>query len=391
MFQRSPEWFAARCGKVTASRLADVMARTKSGYAASRQNYMAELICQRLTGKLEEGFSNAAMMRGTELEPVAREMYALNEFDAEITEVGLIDHPTIPGFAASPDGLVNGDGLIEIKCPNTWTHLETLKTGEPKRQYLLQMHAQMMCTGRKWCDFVSFDDRLPPDLAYFKKRIHFDEVLANEIESEVKKFLEELEKEISSIKTTTMPHEKGRHETRCAMTDYGGSKTPKNERDYWQTPIEIFNALDREFGFWLDAAASESNALCAHYLTELDDSLNSEWASYGSIWCNPPYSDIGPWVEKAAEQSRAQSQAVVMLLPADISTGWFISAMQSADELRLITGGRVQFVPASVTGMRKSNPKGSLLFIWRPYITPRHIITTVSLDELKRIGNLEAA
>lgn len=94
------------------------------------------------------------------------------------------------------------------------------------------------------------------------------------------------------------------------MTDFGGSKTPKNERDYWQTPIEIFNALDREFGFWLDAAASESNALCAHYLTELDDSLNSEWTSYGAIWCNPPYSDIGPWVEKAAEQSRAQSQAV---------------------------------------------------------------------------------
>ncbi|HBR0852344.1 TPA: adenine methyltransferase, partial [Klebsiella pneumoniae] len=112
---------------------------------------------------------------------------------------------------------------------------------------------------------------------------------------------------------------------------------------------------------------------------------------YGAIWCNPPYSDIGPWVEKAAEQSRAQSQAVVMLLPADISTGWFISAMQSADELRLITGGRVQFVPASVTGKRQSNPKGSLLFIWRPYITPRHIITTVSLAELKRIGNLEAA
>ncbi|EKR9885709.1 YqaJ viral recombinase family protein [Salmonella enterica] len=183
MEQRSPEWFAARCGKVT----------------ASRQNYMAELICQRLTGKLEEGFTNAAMMRGTELEPVAREMYALNEFDAVISEVGLIDHPTIAGFAASPDGLVNDDGLIEIKCPNTWTHLQTLKTGTPKRQYLLQMHAQMMCTGRKWCDFVSFDDRLPPELAYFKTRINFDEVLAAEIEQEVVKFLAELETEIQNI------------------------------------------------------------------------------------------------------------------------------------------------------------------------------------------------
>lgn len=199
MPQRSPEWFAARCGKVTSSRLYDVMARTKSGYAASRQNYMAELICQRLTGKPEEGFTNAAMMRGTELEPVAREMYALNEFDAVISEVGLIDHPTIAGFAASPDGLVNDDGLIEIKCPNTWTHLQTLKTGVPKRQYLLQMHAQMMCTGRKWCDFVSFDDRLPPELAYFKTRINFDEVLAEEIEQEVVKFLTELETEIQNI------------------------------------------------------------------------------------------------------------------------------------------------------------------------------------------------
>ncbi|ELW8641475.1 YqaJ viral recombinase family protein [Salmonella enterica] len=199
MLQRSPEWFSARCGKVTASRLYDVMTRTKSGYAASRQNYMAELICQRLTGKPEEGFTNAAMMRGTELEPVAREMYALNEFDAVISEVGLIDHPTIAGFAASPDGLVNDDGLIEIKCPNTWTHLQTLKTGVPKRQYLLQMHAQMMCTGRKWCDFVSFDDRLPPELAYFKTRINFDEVLAEEIEQEVVKFLTELETEIQNI------------------------------------------------------------------------------------------------------------------------------------------------------------------------------------------------
>ncbi|EAQ9999366.1 exonuclease, partial [Salmonella enterica] len=104
MEQRTDAWYQARLGKVTASRLADVMAKTKSGYAASRQNYMAELICQRLTGKPEEGFTNAAMMRGTELEPVAREMYALNEFDAVISEVGLIDHPTIAGFAASPDG-----------------------------------------------------------------------------------------------------------------------------------------------------------------------------------------------------------------------------------------------------------------------------------------------
>lgn len=199
MEQRTDEWFAARCGKVTASRLADVMAKTKSGYAASRQNYMAELICQRLTGKSQEGFSNAAMQRGTELEPVAREMYVLNQFDAHVTETGFIDHSTLKGFGASPDGLVNADGLLEIKCPNTWTHLETLKTGQPARKYLLQMHAQMMCTGRNWCDFVSYDDRLPPELAYFETRVELDSQLVNEITAEVTKFIAELEKEVEAI------------------------------------------------------------------------------------------------------------------------------------------------------------------------------------------------
>ena len=200
MEQKTDEWFAARCGNVTASRLYDVMAKTKSGYAAGRQNYMAELICQRLTGNVESGFSNAAMQRGTDLEPVAREMYLLNQFDAEVTEVGFILHPEIEGFGASPDGLVGDDGLIEIKCPNTWTHLETIKTGKPKRQYILQMHAQMMCTGRKWCDFVTYDDRLPPDLAYFQLRISRDDKLVSEIESELKLFLSELNSELETIK-----------------------------------------------------------------------------------------------------------------------------------------------------------------------------------------------
>ncbi|QZN97321.1 lambda exonuclease family protein [Symbiopectobacterium purcellii] len=200
MQQRSDEWFSARCGNVTASRLSDVMAKTKSGYATSRQNYMAELICQRLTGKVEASYSNAAMQRGTELEPVAREMYLLNQFDAEVTEVGFIPHPDIAGFGASPDGLVGCDGLIEIKCPNTWTHLETIKTGKPKQQYLLQMHAQMMCTGRKWCDLVSYDDRLPPDLAYYQLRIHQEDKLVAEIGEALRQFLAELERELEVIR-----------------------------------------------------------------------------------------------------------------------------------------------------------------------------------------------
>ncbi|AWK15319.1 MULTISPECIES: lambda exonuclease family protein [Candidatus Fukatsuia] len=201
MEQRTEAWFAARSGKVTASKLAEVMAKVKTGDAATRKKYRAELICQRLTGKREDTFVTLDMKHGTALEPVAREAYILREFAVEVTEVGLVDHPTIEGFAASPDGLVNDDGLIEIKCPKTWTHLKTLRTGELKREYFLQMHAQMLCTGRKWCDFVSFDNRLPPELAYFKKRIHFDEALGKEIETEVRQFLQELEREIAEIKT----------------------------------------------------------------------------------------------------------------------------------------------------------------------------------------------
>lgn len=199
MDQRTDEWFAARCGRITASRLSDVMAKTKSDYSASRKNYMMELICQRLTGKCDQGFTNAAMQRGTELEPVAREMYVLNQFDAEVKEVGFIPHPTIEWFGASPDGLVNDDGLLEIKCPNTATHIDTLRTGKPKREYLLQMHAQMMCTGRNWCDFVSYDDRLPENLAYFEIRIFQDKDLVEDIIQEITVFLAELEKELEAI------------------------------------------------------------------------------------------------------------------------------------------------------------------------------------------------
>lgn len=199
MEQRTDEWFNARLGKVTASRISDVMAKTKSGYSTIRQNYMAQLICERLTEKPTESYSNAAMQRGTELEPTAREMYILNQFDVTVKEVGFIPHPIIENAGASPDGLVNDDGLIEIKCPNTWTHLEFMQSLKPKREYILQMQWQMMCTGRKWCDFVSYDDRLPDNLSFRCVRIHYDEALAQEIEAEVIKFLQELDEKIKQI------------------------------------------------------------------------------------------------------------------------------------------------------------------------------------------------
>lgn len=198
MEQRTDEWFQARLGKVTASRISDVMAKTKSGYSTSRQNYMAQLICERLTEKPTESYSNAAMQRGTELEPEARRCYELENL-CKVSEVGFIPHPTIENAGASPDGLVNDDGLIEIKCPNTWTHLEFMQSLKPKREYILQMQWQMMCTGRKWCDFVSYDDRLPENLSFKCVRIYHDDALTQEIEAEVIQFLQELDERIKKI------------------------------------------------------------------------------------------------------------------------------------------------------------------------------------------------
>lgn len=198
MKQRTNEWFQSRIGKVTASRISDVMAKTKNGYSVSRQNYMTQLLCERLTNAKEDTYTNTAMQRGIDLESAARQHYELENL-CSVVETGFIEHPVICNAGASPDGLVNDDGLIEIKCPNTLTHLSFLKSSKPKREYVLQMQWQMMCTGRKWCDFVSYDDRLPGYLSFKCVRIHYDENLAEEIKAEVIKFLKELDDEIKLI------------------------------------------------------------------------------------------------------------------------------------------------------------------------------------------------
>ena len=191
MEQRSNEWFEARLGRVTASRTADVMAKTKSGYSASRANYMAQLITERLTGQPTEGFSSAAMQWGTDTEPQARAAYEMMT-GRDVIEVAFIQHPEINGFGASPDGFVGSDGLIEIKCPNTATHIETLLAEKVPSKYIIQMQVQMLCTGRAWCDFVSFDPRLPGNMAFWMSRVDADAKMQAEIEAEVQKFLAEL-------------------------------------------------------------------------------------------------------------------------------------------------------------------------------------------------------
>ncbi|WP_340608040.1 phage N-6-adenine-methyltransferase [Xenorhabdus bharatensis] len=172
------------------------------------------------------------------------------------------------------------------------------------------------------------------------------------------------------------------------MADFGGSNTPPEFKDLWQTPLPLFKALNLEFKFTLDVAASAQNALCTHYLTERENALDSDWVSHGAIWCNPPYSHIRPWIEKAAIESQKQLQPVVMLVPSDTSVGWFKLALETVDEVRLITGGRVQFIPVEQR-KRNSNTKGSMFLIWRPFITPRKLITTVDKEHLFNIGNNE--
>ena len=196
--QGTPEWFAARLGNVTASRVADVIAKTKSGYSASRDNYMAQLICERMTNTVAESYTNAAMQWGTETEPLARAAYE-SVADVLVDEVGYIAHPTIERAGASPDGLIGVFGLLEIKCPNTATHIDTLISEQVPTKYITQVQWQMSCTGRTWADFVSFDPRLPSGLQMFVKRVEFDAEYVAMLKEEVIKFLTELDAKISKL------------------------------------------------------------------------------------------------------------------------------------------------------------------------------------------------
>jgi putative phage-type endonuclease len=197
--QGSDAWKALRLGKATASRIADIIAKTKSGYSTSRTNYMAELIAERLTGNVAESYTNTAMQWGTEKEPEALTAY---EFltNAEIERVAFVDHPTIAMSGASPDGLAGRDGLVEVKCPNTATHLETLLGGIVPAKYLTQMQWQMACTGRVWCDFCSFDPRMPEEMRLFVQRVPRDGAMIARLETEVSAFLAELDEKVAALR-----------------------------------------------------------------------------------------------------------------------------------------------------------------------------------------------
>jgi putative phage-type endonuclease len=198
--QGTVEWHLQRLGKVTASRIADVLSKGKSGESASRKNYRTELVVQRLTGVPGESFTNAAMEWGTATEPLARIAYEA-KMGIFVDEVAFIDHPSISNFGCSPDGCIaDGNGLLEIKCPNSSTHIEYLTDDKPPTKYVPQMQCQMAVTGRQWCDFVSFDPRLPEDLQLFVVRLEREEEYIKAMEVEVEKFLSEVEEMFTKLK-----------------------------------------------------------------------------------------------------------------------------------------------------------------------------------------------
>ena len=205
--QRTEEWFQQRLGKVTASRISDVIAKTKTGVSTSRQNYLVQLVSERITGKKGDSFVNQAMLDGIEREGAARAIYMLNR-DVSVTEVGFFDHPVIKNSGASPDGAVNAKedgkyaGLIEIKCPIETTHTNTLMSKSVPSKYIPQIQWQMASVSPnvKWVDFISFNPNFPDTMQLFVARVERDNDYIAELESEVLKFLDEVEQTIIKLK-----------------------------------------------------------------------------------------------------------------------------------------------------------------------------------------------
>ena len=196
--QGSEAWFAERLGKVTASRIAELMAKTKTGYSASRANYLAELALERLTGVPTQSFTTAAMQHGIDTEPQARAVYQFIK-NVEVQEVGFIPHPVIADAGCSPDGLVGDDGVLEIKAPQPAAHLDTLLNESIPDKYQKQIMWQLACSGRAWADYVSFSPAFPASMQMWTARVRRDPVLIKELETEVRAFLKELEQKVERL------------------------------------------------------------------------------------------------------------------------------------------------------------------------------------------------
>lgn len=198
LVQGSDEWRAARAGSLGASQIHEALAKTRSGWGASRDAIRARLVAERLTGAPQDSFTNDAMRWGTEQEPAAREAYSFIQ-GVTVSEVGLRKHPTLSGSHASPDGLVGDDGLVEIKAPNTHTHIATLLGTPIADKYVKQMQWQMRVYDRRWCDFVSYDPRMPFEMQLHIARVERDDAMIAEMETAVGEFLGEVERDVEAL------------------------------------------------------------------------------------------------------------------------------------------------------------------------------------------------
>jgi len=195
MEQGSDEWLTYRSGKITGSEISNVlMAKSTAGY----QTYMAKLICERLTGRPVETFKSAAMDHGTETEPQAIAFYEL-ESGNDVCKIGFVDHPILSGAGCSPDGLIGDLGGVEIKCPQPAKHIKNLMGGTIDKAYMLQMQWFMECTGRAWCDFVSFNPSFPEHLKISVRRVEADTKLQGEIRAAVVAFLADVETKLEAL------------------------------------------------------------------------------------------------------------------------------------------------------------------------------------------------
>lgn len=205
--QNTPKWFETRAGLVTASRVADLMRKTKTGVSAMRETYMGDIIAEKLAGPQVQGFCSDAMQNGHDQQPNAQAMYAFLR-DIEIVNVDFVIHPTIEGAGCSPDGLVaDGKGMIEVKCPASKTHISTL-LGEPiKPDYVKQMQFQMACCEREYVDFLSYDHRMPAEMQLHIQRVERDDALISEMEAEVRRFLREVDEKVERLRAKYLTQE----------------------------------------------------------------------------------------------------------------------------------------------------------------------------------------
>lgn len=197
--QGTDEWKIEKLGHVSAGSVSDILAKGKGGESKMRESYKWRIVTERLTGQIQESFSNDAMLWGVETEEQARTTYELT-YGVTVDQTGFVKHPTMQWVGASPDGMVGTDGLIEIKCPHTKTHLQTLEIAKAPAVYIPQMQMQMWTMNRSWCDFVSYDPRLPHNLQFFCIRVNRDQEYIDNMEKEVIRFLAEVESTIEAFK-----------------------------------------------------------------------------------------------------------------------------------------------------------------------------------------------